>query len=147
MNDDTPATAQQKAMLDLHLEHVVAEMALDVERVMATLDDSPEYEFCGVALAGTAAIRRFYSALIEDIIPRVIGTNLRARSAGTDVLIDEGTMTLDLNDGLRPTWSFCSVISYENGRIKGERVYYADPEAVRFHRDWIASRNLAAVPS
>jgi hypothetical protein len=128
-------------------EHIRAEMACDLERTMATLVAEPEYEFCGVLLSGTETIRRFYAAVFDDLIPLITGIEPRAQMLASNLLIDEAWMSLSLRDGSNVRWSFCSLVQYRDGRIKGERVYYADPEGAAYFRRWMATRGLGETPS
>lgn len=123
-------------------EHISAEMECDLERTMATLGPAPEYEFCGVPLSGTETIRRFYSAVFADLIPRITGIEPRAQMLASNLLIDEAWMSLSFPDRSSVRWSFCALVQYEDGRIKGERVYYADSEAAAYFRDWMAARGF-----
>jgi carboxymethylenebutenolidase len=136
MNTWTPS---QQALLDVWQKHLYAELALkDLDMAMSTMSDNP-YVLCvpvGKGGYGADGVRCFYGEEFFRGIPADTKTTTVAQTIAEHVLIDEWVVsfTHDLPmewmlPGIAPTGrsvelAMISVISFEDGKIASERLYW-----------------------
>lgn len=136
MNNLTPS---QQALLDVWQKHLYAEFALrDVDMSLSTMTDNP-YVLCvpvGTGGYGADGVRSFYGEKFFRGIPADTKNTTVAQTIAENVMVDEGvaSFTHDLPmewmiPGIAPTGrrvelAIVTVISFEDGKIASERLYW-----------------------
>jgi carboxymethylenebutenolidase len=132
-------TGSQQALLDVWQQHLYAEFALkDVDMALATMTDNP-YVICvpvGKGGYGVEGVRQFYAQ--EFFRGMAADTKMTpvAQTIADAVLIDESVIAFThdvpmewILPGIAPTgrwveFAMIAVISYANGKIASERLYW-----------------------
>ncbi|MFN6551801.1 hypothetical protein ACP6C7_13995 [Mycolicibacterium septicum] len=113
--------------------HEIAEFDNDVEAVMATLADNPQYELpnMGWHIKGEVAVRELYNRWLSGADKRNIWAEKRvqAYSADGDAMIRDAFVFYDNDAGERVTSRYSTAFSFENGKISGERMFMEPPFA------------------
>jgi hypothetical protein len=117
-------------------EHLAAENAHDLERIMATYSPSPVIELNGSRIEGTAAVREFHRGFgfggSEGASFSVVHVTERRRHRTRDaIVIIEQTLTAVHTGnwrGIAPTGrevsvAVCTVYEFEEGKLARENVY------------------------
>jgi hypothetical protein len=122
---DAP-TEEQRRQLD---DHSAAELRFDVDAVMATVDDDPEYEWqpMGLTLRGRDECRRMYAAFLarwEDLIrTRDLRVEVRSESWSEIGRVREQVAFVVNDSGGVDRHDFVVVVLFGRRGIKGERTY------------------------
>lgn len=137
--DSTKLSAQQQAMVELWEAHMRHEFAtMDIEATMDTMTPEPFVNHVPVMTGGVGskAVREFYG---HDFISKhPVDTSITpvSRTVGVDRIVDEiiykCTHTIEMPwmlPGVAPTGksievALVVVISFEGGKISGERIYW-----------------------
>ena len=138
---------RQRAMLENYREHMAAEIAGDVERIMATQVAEPRYHIYGQGVGdtgpkGQAEVRQFYGHIFENRynklrydIDRIFCSEENLFHEGTlnivfpgQVLKQMGMPVDDPEAWYLYSYRTCAIFPYdENGLAKGEDVYSDGP--------------------
>jgi steroid delta-isomerase-like uncharacterized protein len=112
-------------------EHLQAEMDLDLDRTMATLNEAPEYKINNDEFSGRESVRAFYADLFAGFPD--IHFEVTRRYVSDDAIILEETVSGTHRNkwngipasGRRVQFPICVVNPFdENDRMCGERVYF-----------------------
>jgi steroid delta-isomerase-like uncharacterized protein len=125
--------ALRRARLELVEEHVAFENRHDLDGVISTFGDAPQYEDTawGERHSGRAAVRGHYEALMAAAPDLHI--DIRRRHAADEVIVLECVISgthLGAWRGLPPTgrrleFPLCAVYTFDDReRLAGERIYY-----------------------
>jgi hypothetical protein len=108
--------------------HAAVETDGDLEATMATLDPDPVYELqpIGLMLRGTDSIRSFYQYLMEHLLPRVVGANLRSEWVGDDGLAQEYTIDVSMPSGEVECHALIGVLVFGDRGLAGERIWASE---------------------
>lgn len=114
-------------MLRLGTKHADLEARRDLEGVMATLVDEPEYEFwpAGLKMSGAAQVRRYYEHLFDFFIPRTKSYELIAEWASGSAVAQEYEIELEI-DGQPEKHRVVGILQAEGSLLGGERVYASE---------------------
>lgn len=148
---DAATDPSVKHALEIVAEHVVAEVAGDIERVLATLVREPTYRFWGVGtnrsvLTGEAGVRGFYDTLVgsgkhrlDYVLDRVVADASTVITegvihhvlAGADLL---GRVSTPVEPGHWYHVTYQSLIVWpidpDSGLLTGEEVYLGEEHTV-----------------
>jgi steroid delta-isomerase-like uncharacterized protein len=132
-------TPEEKANIELSLEHFAAESAHDTERTLKTLADDVLYRVvaAGDAVYGKAAVSKYYDVW-WTAFPDVDIQILRMVASGEWVYAENFVTATHLGPwlGLQPTGKtviqhLCAVIRCRGGLMTEETVYYDQLERLR----------------
>lgn len=127
-----PTEAERRQLAD----HTNAELAFDVDAVMRTVDDDPEYEWHpgGFAIRGREATRRMYAAFLprwRDLADRSdLRFEVRSEFWNDAGRIREQVAIVGNDTGGTDRYDFVVVVLFGRKGVHGERTY-ASPT---FHR-------------
>jgi steroid delta-isomerase-like uncharacterized protein len=119
------------ARMKLIEEHARAEMDLDLDRTLATLNDAPDYKINNDAFSGPESVRAFYADLFAAFPDLHI--EITRRYVSDDAITIEATFTGTQKNqwigipatGRRVQFPLCAIFPFdENDRLAGERVYF-----------------------
>ena len=116
-------------MVAVALAHAAAEAAGDLEETMATLGDDPVYELLprGVALRGRDAARRYYEHFFANVMPRVMGFDLRSEWVTDEGVLQEYTLFVEGLGAAGSGHSIIGILTFGDGeKLSGERIYASD---------------------
>jgi hypothetical protein len=126
MTDSADARRRQ---LDLHAE---AELRFDLDAVMATVDDEPEYEWqpAGLGLRGRADCERMYAAFLPRWQELAATADLRFE-VRTEFWSDVGRIREQVAyvtnaDGGTDRYDFVVVVLFGRNGVLGERTYSSE---------------------
>jgi carboxymethylenebutenolidase len=135
----TPFSDSEKALIDVWEAHTAAEFEQkDADAAIATMTDHPVLIHVPVntGATGRAEVRKFYAEIFIPQMPPDIELQLLSRSVGQNRVIDEfilhltHTVRMDwFAPGIDPTGRRLAVphvgiISFENGKISSEHIYW-----------------------
>jgi carboxymethylenebutenolidase len=136
MSNSTPS---QQALLDVWQQHLYSEFAVkDVDMALSTMTDNP-YVLCvpvGKGGYGVNGVRRFYGEEFFAGMPADTKMTPVAQTIAENVVIDESVISFThdvpmewILPGIAPTgraveFGMIAVISFENGKIANERLYW-----------------------
>ena len=145
------ADPRRRAMLSTVARHVEAEVAGDIDELLSTLVDDPQYRFWGRAgidgPKGRDAVVAHYEMLEASGMNR-LEFDVRRVMADEDAVVTEGwfrhaysgsmaRLTASADDGDAATWYLAEYLTlvvwpFEGDLIIGEDIYFAtDPRVVR----------------
>ena len=119
------------ARMKLIEEHNQAEMDLDLDRTLATLNDAPDYKINNDEFSGRESVRAFYADLFTGFPD--LHLEITRRYLSDDAIIIEVTFSgthKNLWNGIPATgrrvqFPLCAIFPFdENDRLAGERVYF-----------------------
>jgi hypothetical protein len=114
---------ERLALVDRHLS---AEMALDLEGVLATLTPNPVYILWdGSRIEGMSNIAGYYTRMFERVFPRMRGMDEPNIWIGDAGVVAEAPVHLTLDDGQTVACPQVSIVPFEGDLIAGERIYVA----------------------
>ena len=125
---DERRMATRMALVD---EHAQAEMDLDLDRTLATLNDAPDYKMNDNEFSGRESVRAFYADLYTGFPDLRI--EITRRYVSDEAIIVEGTFSGTHKNqwsgipatGRRVQFPFCAIFPFdENDRLTGERAYF-----------------------
>jgi len=125
---DERRMATRMALVD---EHAQAEMDLDLDRTLATLNDAPDYKMNDNEFSGRESVRAFYADLYTGFPDLRI--EITRRYVSDEAIIVEGTFSGTHKNqwsgipatGRRVQFSLCAIFPFdENDRLTGERAYF-----------------------
>jgi len=130
---------KQELLLKLFFEHGAAELAGDVDRVIATLCDHPKYELfpLNYRIEGVGAVREFYNRTLRFKVPGAPGLRINPASGNlgnlntpTDVLwtgpesmVTSDDLTMTSADGREYSFRFLSVFTLSGYLLAGETIF------------------------
>ena len=108
----------------LGYRHAEVETAKKMEETMATLVEHPVYDFfpVGLRLAGSEAVRAYYTHLFEHFLPFVEDTDLVGEWAGEDALVQEYVVNLR-KDGVLERHAIIGILYVDGELLGGERIW------------------------
>jgi steroid delta-isomerase-like uncharacterized protein len=112
-------------------EHLQAEMDLDLDRTMATLNDAPDYRINNDAFSGRESVRAFYAELFTGF-PDIHFEVTRRYVSDEAIILEETVSGTHMNKwngipapGRRAQFPICVICPFDkNDRMCGERVYF-----------------------
>jgi steroid delta-isomerase-like uncharacterized protein len=119
------------ARIKLIDEHVEAEMDLDLDRTLATLNEAPDYKINNDEFSGRERVRAFYANLFTGFPD--LKLEITRRYVSDDVITVEATLSgthKGLWNGIPATgrqiqFPFCVIFLFDkNDRLTGERTYF-----------------------
>ncbi|MBV8279077.1 MAG: ester cyclase [Verrucomicrobia bacterium] len=119
------------ARMKLIEEHAQAEMDLDLDRTLATLDEAPDYKINNDEFSGPESVRAFYTDLFAGFPDLQI--EITRRYVSDEAIIIEATFSGTHKNqwigvpatGRRVLFPLCAIFPFdENDRLAGERVYF-----------------------
>jgi steroid delta-isomerase-like uncharacterized protein len=119
------------ARIKLIDEHVEAEMDLDLDRTLATLNDAPDYKINNEEFSGRERVRAFYANIFTGFPD--LKLDITRRYVSDDAITVEATLSgthKGLWNGIPATgrqiqFPFCTIFLFdENDRLTGERTYF-----------------------
>jgi steroid delta-isomerase-like uncharacterized protein len=125
---DERRIAARLALVD---EHAQAEMDLDLDRTLATLNEAPDYKMNNDEFGGRESVRAFYADLYTGFPD--LDLEITRRYVSDEAIIVEvtfsGTHKGQWNGipatGLRVQFPLCAIFPFdENDRLTGERAYF-----------------------
>ena len=126
------------ARMKLIDEHIQAEMDLDLDRTLATLNDTPDYKINNDEFSGRESVRAFYADLFTGFPD--LHFEFTRSYVSDDAIILEATFSgthKNLFNGIPATgrrvqFPFCTIFSFdENDRLAGERAYFDNALVLR----------------
>jgi hypothetical protein len=122
-----PVTWTAQQTLELGRRHAELEARRDLEGVMETLIAEPVYEFYPVRLGmrGEAQVRRYYTHLFSNFIPRTRSYALVAEWVNVASVAQEYDIDLEV-DGRLERHRVLGVLFVSGGLLGGERVYASE---------------------
>ena len=126
------------ARMKLIDEHIQAEMDLDLDRTLATLNDTPDYKINNDEFSGRESVRAFYADLFTGFPD--LHFEITRSYVSDDAIILEATFSgthKNLFNGIPATgrrvqFPFCTIFSFdENDRLAGERAYFDNALVLR----------------
>jgi steroid delta-isomerase-like uncharacterized protein len=130
--------ARIAARIKLIDEHNEAEMALDLDRTLATLSEAPDYKINNDEFSGREKIRAFYADFFTGFPD--LKVEITRRYVSDDAIIIEVTVSGTHKgpwSGIPATgrWAqvpICIIFPFDdNDRITGERVYFDSAHLLR----------------
>jgi steroid delta-isomerase-like uncharacterized protein len=124
VNIDERRIATRMALVD---EHAQAEMDLDLDRTLATLNEAPDYKINDNEFSGRESVRAFYADFPD------LQIEIKRRYVSDEAIILEATFSGSHKDlwngipatGRRVQFPFCAIFPFdENDRLTGERAYF-----------------------
>jgi steroid delta-isomerase-like uncharacterized protein len=125
---DERRIAARIALVD---EHNLAEMDVDLDRTLATLNEAPDYKMNNDEFSGRESVRAFYADLYTGFPD--LHLEITRRYVSDEAIIIEvtfsGTHKGQWNGipatGRRVQFPLCAIFPFdENDRLAGERVYF-----------------------
>ena len=125
---DERRIAARIALVD---EHVQAEMDVDLDRTMATLNEAPDFKINDNEFSGRDSVRAFYADLYTGFPD--LHVEITQRYVSDDAIIVEVTFSGTHKNqysgipatGRRVQFPLCTIFPFdENDRLAGERVYF-----------------------
>jgi steroid delta-isomerase-like uncharacterized protein len=125
---DERRIATRMALVD---EHAQAEMDLDLDRTLATLNEAPDYKVNDTEFSGRESVRAFYANMFTGFPD--LHFDITRRYVSDEAIILEGTFSgthKGLWNGIPATgrrvqFPFCAIFLFEeNDRLTGERTYF-----------------------
>jgi steroid delta-isomerase-like uncharacterized protein len=119
------------ARIKLIDEHNEAEMALDLDRTLATLNEAPDYKINNDEFSGRESVRAFYADLFTGFPD--LKLEITRRYVSDDAITIEVTLTGTHKNqwngvpatGRRVQLPVCVIFPFdENDRLTGERAYF-----------------------
>lgn len=119
------------ARIKLIDEHNEAEMALDLDRTLATLNEAPDYKINNDEFSGRDSVRAFYADLFMGFPD--LKLEITRRYVSDDAITIEVTLTGTHKNqwigipatGRQVKLPFCVIFPFdENDRLTGERAYF-----------------------
>lgn len=133
MEDTIVEKMTVEEMDQILIVHEIAEFDNDIEAVMATLVEDPQYELpsMGWHIKGEHAVRELYKRWLGGADKRNIWAEKRiqAYSANGDAMVRDAFVFYDDDNGNRVTSRYSTAFSFENGLISGERMFMEPPFA------------------
>ena len=132
---DERRIAARIALVD---EHVQAEMDVDLDRTMATLNEAPDFKINDNEFSGRDSVRAFYADLYTGFPDLHI--EITQRYVSDDAIIVEATFSGTHENqysgipatGRRVQFPLCTIFPFdENDRLAGERVYFDNELVLR----------------
>jgi steroid delta-isomerase-like uncharacterized protein len=126
------------ARMKLIDEHIQAEMDLDLDRTLATLNDTPDYKINNDEFSGRESVRAFYADLFTGFPD--LHFEITRSYVSDDAIILEATFSgthKNLFNGIPATgrrvqFPFCTIFAFdENDRLAGERAYFDNALVLR----------------
>ena len=126
------------ARMKLVEEHCQAEMDLDLDRTLATLNDAPDFKINNGEFSGRESVRAFYADLFTGFPD--LHLEITRRYVSDEAIIVEATFSgthKNLFNGIPATgrrvqFPHCTIFPFdENDRITGERVYFDNALVLR----------------
>ena len=126
------------ARMKLIEEHCQAEMDLDLDRTLATLNDAPDFKINNDEFSGRESVRAFYADLFTGFPDLHI--EITRHYVSDEVIIVEATLSgthKNLFNGIPATgrriqFPLCVIFPFdENDRITGERAYFDNALVLR----------------
>jgi steroid delta-isomerase-like uncharacterized protein len=126
------------ARMKLVEEHCQAEMDLDLDRTLATLNDAPDFKINNDEFSGRESVRAFYVDLFTGFPD--LHFEITRRYVSDEAIIVEATLSgtqKNLFNGIPATgrrvqFPLCTIFPFdENDRITGERVYFDNALVLR----------------
>jgi steroid delta-isomerase-like uncharacterized protein len=126
------------ARMKLIDEHIQAEMDLDLDRTLATLNDTPDYKINNDEFSGRESVRAFYADLFTGFPD--LHFEITRSYVSDDAIILEATFSgthKNLFNGIPATgrrvqFPFCTIFPFdENDRLAGERAYFDNALVLR----------------
>ena len=126
------------ARIKLIDEHNEAEMALDLDRTLATLNEAPDYKINNDEFSGRESVRAFYSDLFMGFPD--LHLEITGRYVSDEAIIVEATLSgthKNLFNGIPATgrrvqFPLCVIFPFDdNDRITGERAYFDNALVLR----------------
>jgi steroid delta-isomerase-like uncharacterized protein len=126
------------ARMKLVEEHCQAEMDLDLDRTLATLNDAPDFKINNDEFSGRESVRAFYADLFTGFPD--LHFEITRRYVSDVAIIVEATLSgtqKNLFNGIPATgrrvqFPLCTIFPFdENDRITGERVYFDNALVLR----------------
>lgn len=127
------ASLSLEQMHELLVRHETAEFNNDLDAVMATLVDDPQYELptLGWHIHGVEGVRELYRRMLNGADERNVWSERRveAVSADDNALIRDAYVYFDTADGQRVTSRYSTAITFDGDLILGERMFMDIPFA------------------
>lgn len=146
---DAAADPATRHALDLVARHVVAEVAGDIQRVLATLVPDPVYRIWGASSSagpvGAAEVRKFYDDLVgsgknrlDYVLTRVVADRTAVVTEGAfHHVYDGSSLAGKVTAGVQPgSWyhvAYQALVVWpvsEDGLLLGEEIYAGEPPRV-----------------
>jgi steroid delta-isomerase-like uncharacterized protein len=119
------------ARMKLIEEHCQAEMDLDLDRTLATLNEAPDYKINNDEFSGRERVRAFYANMFTGFPD--LKLEITRRYVSDDAITVEATVSGTHNGlwngipatGRRIQLPFCTIFLFdENDRLTGERTHF-----------------------
>ena len=144
---ESAASPRHRAILENYREHMAAEIDGDIDRIMATQIDEPEYHIYGQGVGdtgpkGQAEVRAFYQDIVDNQ-RNILQYDIDKIFCSDDNLFHEGILRIvfpgyalkefglpidDVGAWYLYSYRTCAIFPYaEDGRAKGEDVYSDGP--------------------
>lgn len=108
-------------------DHEAFELVYDLAGTMTTLVDVPKYELpaLGLRIEGKEAATELYRRMLVVAERTAQWAEKRAgHGSMPNHLVREAYIWYNTDDGGRARGTYCVVISFEDGKISGERLYF-----------------------
>jgi ketosteroid isomerase-like protein len=119
------AQPSQREMEELIYEHMRAEQARDLDRVMATLCPDPVFEIhpLGIRIEGWDAVAEKYRRTMSGIWADVLEDTVVGIWRSNDSVVMQDVARCTLSNGKEGTLHALTIFDFQGDRLKGERVY------------------------
>jgi len=118
-------TTGSSALRALLAAKEAAELAGDLDAILATFHDDPVFEFLplGLRLTGRDDVRRFYEQMVAEFVPKVAGYRAVNTFWSESAMAMEEEITINVGGGSQKVFQFVVITGVVDGRLGGERLY------------------------